>query len=362
AGTDPKEGGALAEAIILYAIKNQAKLVATTHYSQLKTLATEYAEIENASLEFDRKTLAPTYRLHLGIPGSSYAVEIAGRLGLPKDICQRASTLIGGDEKSLDVLIGNLETELARVKQDGAELSERLARAKQLEELYTAQSERLRADIEGEKKKALAETQEFLDQTRRDIEKLVAEIRKSQADKKAVKQFHRNLQQRQRRLEKLQHLEQTEPEHYTFEAGDAVEILTLNQRGEIEELLGHDRARVKVGSMLTTVELRNLRKIAPETRRKPPQRTASFTVEEVERPEIHLRGMTVEEAMEALEKFLDRAVLAGFSQVYIVHGKGTGALRRTLTDYLKNHPDVESLRLGNWNEGGAGVTIARLKE
>ena len=362
-GTDPKEGAALAESIILYGIKKGAKLLATTHYSQLKTLATEYPEIENASLEFDRHTLAPTYRLYLGIPGSSYAVEIANRLGLAEEICQQASSLVGKGEKSLDRLIASLEEELGKLKQDRMELTDRLTRAKQLEEYYRTLYDQINTDVQQEKKKALAETQEFLDQTRREIERLVADIRKSQASKKAVKEFHHNLQQRQRELKHFQSsLEQQEPDGATFNKGDIVEILTLKQQGEIEQLLGNDRAKVKVGSVLTTVALRNLRKITPPSKEKRGLRATSYSVEEAERPEIHLRGMTVEEALESLEKFLDRAVVAGFSQVYIIHGKGTGALRRTLTRYLKNHPEVVSLRLGDWNEGGAGVTIAKLKE
>jgi DNA mismatch repair protein MutS2 len=362
-GTDPKEGAALAESIILYGVKKGAKLLATTHYSQLKTLATEHSEIENASLEFDRRTLAPTYRLHLGLPGSSYAVEIAGRLGLPEEVCREASSLVGDTEKSLDTLIASLQAELSTLKQDRTELTERLTKARQLEEYYRTQSDRLKTDIQQERKKALVETEEYLEQTRREIEKLVADIRKSQASKEAVKEFHRNLQQREKKIKELQsHLESAEPDGAIFSKGDMVEILTLKQQGEIEQLLGNDRAKVKVGNIFTTVALRNLRMIAPPSDKKKPQRATSYSVEETEKPEIHLRGMTAEEALESLERFLDRAVVAGFSQVYIVHGKGTGALRRTLTQYLKNHPEVASLRLGDWNEGGAGVTIAKLKD
>lgn len=363
AGTDPKEGSALAKAIILHAIKKEAKLIATTHYSQLKTLATEFPEIDNACLEFDRETLAPTFRLHLGIPGSSYAVEIARRLGLPDAICQNASSLVGSEEKSLNTLIASLESELTQLKQDRAELTDRLTETRELEQYYRRQTEQLKTKVDSEKKKALAETELFLEQTRKEIEKLVAEIRQSQAAKEAVKKFHRNLQRRQKKIKDLQsRLEQQEPDGSVFNKGDLVEILSLKQEGEIEQLLGKDRARVKVGKVLTTVALRNLRKITRPSEPKRAPKGASFSVEETERPEIHLRGMTVEEALESVEKFLDRAVVAGFSQVYIVHGKGTGALRRTLTNYLKNHPEVESLRLGNWNEGGAGVTIAKLKE
>ncbi len=365
AGTDPKEGSALAEAIILYVVRKGAKLVATTHYSQLKMLATEYPEIENASLEFDRETLMPTYRLHVGIPGSSYAVEIASRLGLPEEVCRRASELVGQGEKSLDALIASLEAELRRLKEDRTELTERLEKAKQLEELYRVRTEHLSSQVQEEKEKALAETTQFLDQTRREIEKLVADIRRTQASKKSVKEFHRRLRSRQEKIHALQKDVRGGriDDGVTFHRGDTVEILSLQKQGEIETLLGDDRAKVKIGSILTTVELRNLRKItAPEKKEPRPAIRSSYSLDETERPEIHLRGLTVEEALEKLEKFLDRAVLAGFRQVYIIHGKGTGTLRRVLTQYLKNHPEVVSLRLGDWNEGGVGVTIAKLRE
>ncbi len=363
AGTDPKEGAALAESIVLYSVRQGARLLATTHYSQLKTLATEHPEIENASLEFDRQTLAPTYRLHLGIPGSSYAVEIASRLGLPSEICKRASSLVGSGEKSLEQLIASLETELAKLKEDRTELSDRLAEARRLETDYRLRSEQLDKEINREKKSALVETQEFLDQTRREIEKLVAEIRKSQASQKSVKEFHRRLQRRHNQTKHLQaSMDRQAADQTTFSPGDSVEILSLNQRGEIEELLGSDRVRVRVGSVLMVVELRNLRKISAASPKPGARNAGSFSVTEPVQPEIHLRGMTGEEALESLDKFLDNAMMAGLSQVYIVHGKGTGALRRTITNYLKNHPEVASLRLGDWNEGGSGVTIARLKE
>ncbi len=365
AGTDPKEGSALAEAIILYALRRGARMLVTTHYSQLKTLPMDHAEMENASLEFDRKTLAPTYRLQLGLPGSSYAIEIATRLGLPRPICDSASHLVGSGEKSLANLISSLESELAVVRKDRAELTDRLDEARRLEEQYKTQVEYLTKHADDEKQKALAETEKFLDETRRDIEQLVAQIRSSQADPDSVKEFHRTIRERGRALRKMQAATQEPagpPDR--FEVGDRVEIISLGQKGEIESLIGDERARVKVRNIHTTVDIRNLRKL-DESGATPMAGTRGATratVQQAETPEIHLRGMTAEEAIDALEKYLDRAVLAGLTQVYVVHGKGTGALRRALTEYLQGHPEVASVRLGNWNEGGAGVTIVKLKE
>ncbi|MDX9856768.1 MAG: endonuclease MutS2 [candidate division Zixibacteria bacterium] len=368
AGTDPKEGAALAEAIILHVISHGARLVATTHYSQLKTLPLQHPEIENASLEFNRETLAPTFRLQVGIPGSSYAVEIASRLGMPESVCAHAAKLIGSGERSLGELIASLEAELKKVKEDQSELSERLAKAKELESYFRAQSERLTRDVDDEKRKALAEVDRLLEQSRRDTEQLVADIRKSQADKETVKQAHRRLrdlkQEAARQTDNLRADKTAPTEPATFAEGDLVRIMSLGQTGEIEQVQG-DRARVRLGQFTTTVELRSLERLAPSgsaSTRKHAAAASAFQVNESVSPEIHLRGMTVEEATDALEKYLDRARLAGLGQVYVVHGKGSGALRRSLTAFLKGHADVESLRLGNWNEGGAGVTIVKLRQ
>ena len=365
AGTDPKEGAALAEAIILYLVDKKARLIASTHYSQLKTLPLDHPEIENASLEFDRETLTPTYNLQLGIPGSSYAVEIATRLGLPVSIGEYAGELLGKSERTLSDLISNLEAELARVREDRTELTDRLEKARELEDYYRKQSEKLARELESSKKEALADIETFVTQTRTETERLVNEIRKTQADKKTTKAFHKNVQKARHKIDHLR--AKMEPEdagidRTKFEKGDRVHILSLNQKGEIDELIDKTRARVRVGNITTVVEFRNLEKIAQADNKPVYKSTSLYDADTSISPEIHLRGMTVEEAIETLEKYLDRAALAGLKQVYVIHGKGTGTLRRTLSEYLKEHPEVDSIRMGNWNEGGAGVTVVKLKE
>ncbi len=361
-GTDPKEGSALAESIILNAVDKGSRMVATTHYSQLKALATEYPQIENASLEFDRGTLSPTYRLHLGLPGSSYAVEIAGRLGMPKEICERASSLVGNAEKSMAALTENLEKELATIRADRIELTKKLEEARELEKHYREANMQLESNVEDEKRQGLSEMATFLDETRREIEHLVAEIRKSQASKASLKEFHERLKDRTSRVKsQLDKMDVRHKDPATFEVGDSVEIISLNAKGEIAELIGKDKARIKVGNVVTTVDIRNLKNTQAPSAAKQRHQKTSFKIEEAENNQIHLRGMTAEEAMESLERFLDHAVIAGFEQVYVIHGKGTGVLRRKLTDYLKGRQDIASIRLGNWNEGGAGVTVVKLK-
>lgn len=365
AGTDPVEGAALAESIILHAVDKGALMLASTHYSQLKTLAMEYPEIENASLEFDRETLAPTYHLHLGLPGASYAIEIAGRLGLPEELCRKASTMVGSKERSLDDLIAQMESDLADLRTDRGRLEERLRKAEEVETFYKAETERLKTKGEHEVQQALDATEEFIKDTRREVERLVADIRRTQADKDAVRQFHEEFSKRHDQIKKRRTTTKPKEEkldHARFNVGDPVRVISFDKEGEIIDLIGDQRAQVRVGSVTTTVELRNLEKLSrlsdPGTKRHVPR----TDVEDNVNREIHLLGMTGEEAKQALEQYLDRAVMAGLNQVYVVHGKGTGRLRRILTEYLRSHHDVASLRLGNWNEGGAGVTVVKLKK
>ena len=364
AGTDPKEGAALAEAIVLDMVNKGARVIASTHYSQLKTLALDHPEIENASLEFNRETLAPTYRLQMGIPGASYAVEIAGRLGIPESICKHANKLLGSSERSLADLIANLETELKQVRADRVNLTERLAKVDALERKYRSRIDEFDHDIDQRREKALADAQGLLDNSRRELEKLVAEIRKSQAQPEAVRQAHQFIKEAGEQLAHTKRRGQPQrpkqPRMDKFAVGDRVRIISLDREGDLTELIGNDKARVQVGSMTTTVPLRDLERRATQS-----GRTTTPVAQTPSKgglnPEIHLMGMTVEEATFALDKFLDEAVVAGLQQVYVVHGKGTGALRKHLTQYLKAHREVDSLRLGNWNEGGAGVTIVKLK-
>ncbi len=365
AGTDPVEGAALAESIILDAVEKGALMLATTHYSQLKTLAMEYAEIENASLEFDRETLAPTYRLHLGLPGASYAIEIAQRLGLPEELCRKASKMVGSKERSLDDLIAQMESDLADLRADRSRLEQRLKRAEELETFYKTETERLKTKGEREVQRALDETEEFIIESRREVERLVADIRRTQADKNTVRRFHEEFSKRHDQIKKRR--KQTRPEeekldHSLFDVGDPVRVISFDKEGEIIDLIGDQRAQVRVGSVTTTVELRNLEKLAKLSEARPARNLPRADVEDDVNREIHLLGMTGDEAKQALEQYLDRAVMAGLNQVYVVHGKGTGRLRRILTEYLRSHQDVASLRLGNWNEGGAGVTVVKLKK
>jgi DNA mismatch repair protein MutS2 len=329
----------------------------------LKTLPMEHPEIENASFEFDRKSLRPTYRLQVGIPGASYAVEIAERLGMPTDITDRAAGLLGKGERSLSDLIESLETELATLRKDKKILEEKLANASQLEEFYKSQTEKLKNEIDRTKQEQLKEIENILAECRIETEKLVKDIRESQASKDSVKATHKYLQQSNNKLGQLRkkHLPKSDSSD-TIQPGDTVLVVSLQKEGELAEPPRDDKAKVRIGNIMITVDLEDIRKLSREqSGRNQSAGISSMRDTEMTGPEIQLLGMTVEEASEALDKFLDSAVLTGLKQIYVVHGKGTGALRKAMTALLQKHPAVESVRLGNWNEGGAGVSVVKMK-
>lgn len=363
AGTDPKEGSSLAEAILLKLIRNKVKVIATTHYSQLKTLPMLHAEIENASFEFDRESLRPTFRLQTGIPGASYAVEIASRLGMPQDITDNAADLVGTGERSLTKLIESLEKELATLREDKAALEDKLIKAGQLEEFYISQSNKLENEIEATKKEQLDEIQQTLYETRFEAERIVKKIKEKNASKDSVKQAHKFLKEKENLLNKFRAKQKSKTEsNIKFETRDTVKVISLDSEGEIIDLIGNNRARVNLGNMVSTVELSDLEKISGAAdKTKGVRRTVGLNEHDIPGPEVHLRGLTVDEATEKIDKYLDSAVVSGLTQIYVIHGKGTGTLRKVISGYLKKHLAVKSFRLGDWNEGGAGVTVVQLK-
>jgi len=335
AGTDPKEGSSLAESILLRLTREKARAIVTTHYSQLKTLPMLHPEIENASFEFDRDSLQPTFRLQTGIPGASYAVEIASRLGMPKDITDHAADLVGKSERSLTKLIESLEKELATLRKDKAALESKLKKAGQLEEYYKSQSNKLEGEIEQIKKEQLDEIQQILYETRFEAERIVKKIKEKNASKDSVKQAHKFLREKENLLNRFRARQKSKADaNILFEPGDSVEVVSLDAKGEIIDLIGNNRARVNLGNMVST---------------------------ELPGPEVHLRGLTVDEAMEKIDKYLDSAMVSGLTQIYVIHGKGTGTLRKVIADYLRKQSAVKSFRLGDWNEGGAGVTVVQLR-
>ncbi len=366
-GTDPKEGAALGEAILDALIKKQARVIVTTHHGALKILAQEYPGVKNASMEFDKETLKPTYRFIMGYPGSSYAIQIAQRLGLPEKTIKKAQELLGSEERDLGALLETLEKDLKKVRENRQALEEQKRVTEELMHLYQDRLKNLNEREKELKTTALRESKLMVETTRVELERLVAQIRKTQAQKEVVKEAHRVLEEKKtsltRELKKFE--EKVTKKLGIIQPGDSVWIEPLGIRGEvISKDEQSKKFKVLVGSVTYEVEEEKLTRIEEEEKVGFEQSKGleiTYPVPQVS-PEIDLRGLMAEEAFEIVDKYLDDAYLAGLSTVTVIHGKGTGALRKKISEFLSHHHRVENIRLGEWNEGGSGVTIVKLKE
>ncbi|MFH2055849.1 MAG: endonuclease MutS2 [bacterium] len=364
AGTDPKEGAALGEAIIEHVVRAGSRCVVTTHYSSLKTIAETDERIENASFEFDRQTLQPTFKLRRGVPGSSYAVEIAARLGMPKDVIKRAGELVGTQERSLADLIARLEEQLNAAEIERAQLKEQLDHAHELEAIWKEKSQKVQAREKELAQHGYAEADQLVEETRRRLEQVIRELREQQATKGAIKRGKQTIDELREELAgKRSPAKSVADSGDPPVAGDRVWVEKLQTDGELVELFGDGkRGKVRIGKVLYTMELADLTRLENEA--EPHAIPAGVNYEPFREDltnEVSLRGLTVEEAGEKLDQFFDQIALANFPSVRIVHGKGTGALRRFVREYLSKQAMVDSFELGQWNEGGDGVTVAKLK-
>ena len=371
AGTDPTEGAALAMGILAELHERGCRTVSTTHYGALKTFAYETPRVKNASVEFDTETLRPTYRLLIGIPGKSNAFTIAGRLGLSEQVLERANTFVTEREMQVADLIENLgethrEIELEKQKaKTGRQAVERQTKA--LEE------KTILLDEEYEILLALAkdEASELVRQAKREADAIINELKealkkdnKQQQDIEKARQGFRSISAKLEKGRKVQRsgsgltIDQ-------IKLGQTVQMTKLRQKGQVIKLPNaNGEVLVQAGIMKVMVPLVEL-KLAIEEKKIPPKysRDASIGLRKAEdiRSEIDLRGMLVEEGTEVLDKYLDDAVLGGIALLYVIHGKGTGAMRAGIQDFLKGHPHVRSFRLGEYGEGDSGVTVVELK-
>jgi DNA mismatch repair protein MutS2 len=364
AGTDPKEGSALAEAILAHVVKRGGLAFVTTHYSALKTLPEKYPRIENASLEFDHATLQPTYCFRMGLPGSSYAIEIARRLGMPQKIVQKAEKLVGTHERSLANLLEKLETELEQSRKERVALADQESVLNKRTRKLTEKEAKLKERREDFERKEMEEAHEMVQETRRELENLVKRIREKQAHKTVVRNAHAKLNEIENGIDK--HRRKLSPQKIRKEeklsTGETVWVETLQAEGELLECIESSKAwKVRVGNMISTVKTEFLSKVAEnDTRPQLPSGINYAPFEDVP-TQISVRGMTSEEATEAVDRFLDRASLSNLDTVYILHGKGTGALRQAVKKYLSKHPLVSDFRLGYVSEGSSGVTVVTIK-
>jgi DNA mismatch repair protein MutS2 len=372
AGTDPAEGSALAIALLEYMHKMGCRIVATTHFSELKAYAFDRQGIINASMEFDVQTLSPTYRLLLGVPGRSNAFAIAERLGLARSIIDHARGEVGEEDQRVESMIATLEENrlIAEAERHTAEQQRR--EAESLRAKLEAQQQHFEEQRDKLLDKAEREAQEAVAKARREADEIIAELRRMQRE--AVLGFKdHELSDAKRRLD------QAAPELRSKKGaanggakkpdklgpGDEVMVVNLRQKGHIVDIINDQEATVQLGIMKMKVNLAELELVKPASAaaKKPQQAAASLkrTRDENLRMELDLRGANLEEAIIEVDRFLDESYLANFGNVYIIHGKGTGVLRTGIQEFLRKHMHVKSYRIGNYNEGGTGVTVAELK-
>jgi DNA mismatch repair protein MutS2 len=365
AGTDPTEGGALAAAVLSSLTAKRSFTIATTHHGGLKAFAHETLGFENGAMEFDQITLRPTYRFKSGIPGSSYAVEIAQRLGLPMPIIETARELLGSDRDTLERLLASVEQRSQELTAEHEESEKRNSRLAALIGEYESKIRSVEHQRKEQRAAALNEAKQIIDQANAIVESTVKEIRTQGGAREAVQQAKADIQTFNESLDSQMSDLADEPAHdistEMIREGDWVKLRGHNELGQVISASDNGQSIVvEFGGVRIQVKRKDLVLAEqPSSSRLTP---GFVPQEKTFKGEIDLRGMTGAEAVSALDKFLDDASMTSLYSLRIIHGKGTGALRKRITEYLKTDPRVRASRLGEWNEGGAGVTIISLHD
>ena len=370
-GTDPTAGAALGMAILETLTDRRAVTLATTHHGALKAFATRTPHVKNGSMAFDVETLSPTYRFRQGIPGGSYAIEIGQRLGLPLSVLERTAQLIGKEERRLDELIMEVDRE-----------RQTLQDARQGVERTRSELECLKADYEKRLTDARhrehllredfrMQTERLLRNAQTAVDRAIADIRARQASEESIQATRNAVQDQRSLLQELidtpsqSSLAQSIPPESSLQPGDRVWLERIGKSAVVLQNMG-DRLRVRAGRLELTVARRDVRPEAardePASAVPPIPRPVRAVTVTQSKPELDVHGNTVDEAIEAVDKYLDQAVVDGLMQVRILHGKGTGVLSREIRAFLQQHPLVMSTRFAPQYEGGVGVTIVELGE
>ena len=369
AGTDPVEGAALAMSILEELHSRGCRTVATTHYSEIKAFALTRAGMENASMEFDVDRLCPTYRLFIGIPGKSNAFEISKRLGMEERLIEKAREYLKGEDVKFEDVISGAEAQRRRAEEERRlAAAERDATAKLREEMEK-QRARLEGEREGLRAKAREDSRRLVNETREEMEKLVADIRAipgldQRAADRVIQRSRDALRKREADLAEPLEKKPQDPGAAPKQVrpGETVRILSLDQKATVlSPADAKGDVQVQAGIMKLTVKLKDLRLIQDTA----PTKGVGKVQLDTQRQgglELDVRGKLVDEAILEVDRYIDNCLMSGLDQVSIIHGKGTGALRAGIQDYLKRDKRVKSYRMGAYGEGDAGVTVVTLKK
>ncbi|USS87663.1 endonuclease MutS2 [Fructilactobacillus hinvesii] len=367
AGTDPHEGAALAISILDAIGTKQSEVLATTHYPELKVYGYNRPETTNASMEFDEETLQPTYRLLMGIPGQSNALSIAARLGLPADVVAEAQSLTSQDSQEINRMIQQLTKQTKAANEWAEKLEAELAEATDLHDELQTKFTQFTDQREQMLNAAKRDANQIVSRTKREANAVIADLHHKQKQGANIKEHELIADQG-----KLNALEQhPELQHNrvlrrqkakkSFHVGDDVLVKTYGQRGVLLKKVGNHDWEVELGILKMKVSENDLEKVKPEK----PKHQATASVRRTKSSglstTLDLRGVRYEEAMQRLDRYIDAALLAGYPSVTIIHGKGTGALRTGVTNYLKRNRQVASFGFSPANAGGDGSTVVKFK-
>ena len=363
AGTDPSEGAALAMSILDYVRRLGSLVMATTHYPELKAYSYNREGVMNASVEFDVDTLSPTYKLLMGVPGRSNAFDISKKLGLSLNIINKAKTMIGTDEQEINAMIESLEHNSKRVDQQRIELDRLVREAQETHDALSKQYQQYQNYEKSLMEEAKEKANQRVKSATKEADEILKELRNLRDHKGAEVKEHELIDKKKQLDDQYeaksikQHVQKKK--YDTIHAGDEVKVLSYGQKGEVLELVGNEEAVVQMGIIKMKLPIEDLEKT--KKKKEKPAKMVTRQNRQTIKTELDLRGYRYEEALNELDQYLDQAVLSNYEQVYIIHGKGTGALQKGVQQHLKKHKSVRQYRGGMPSEGGFGVTVAELK-
>ncbi|OAK68265.1 endonuclease MutS2 [Lederbergia galactosidilytica] len=367
AGTDPQEGAALAISILDEVYQRGAHVIATTHYPELKAYGFNRPGAINASVEFDVETLRPTYRLLIGVPGRSNAFEISKRLGLSEWTIQNAKKLIDAESNEVENMIASLEKSRHDAEEEYKEAHEYL---KAVEKLHQDMQKQMIEFYERKQEmydRAENRATEVIEKAKKEAEEVMKDLRQLRFQSGAQIKEHELIEARHRLEKAIPSLDKQigktkkEKKNFEFQPGDEVKVTSFGQKGHLIEKVAEKEWNVQIGIMKMKVKERDMEFIQSEQKKETkPMATIKGRDHHVGL-ELDLRGERLEDALLKVEKYIDDALLANYPRVSIIHGKGTGVLRKGITDYLKQIRAVKRIRLGEAGEGGSGVTVVEFK-
>ncbi len=367
AGTDPTEGTALGMAILAWLSERNVRTIVTTHYGALKAYTHTQNNMENASMEFDWSTLKPTYRLKIGVPGSSNALKIAEQLGIPSRILVDAESNLGNKNIAVEDLLLQLQHTQQQLDTEREQLHEKIRLAETEYQKHKELIDTFETEQQTRLQNAEKEALEIVSTARRTVDNVVADIRREQASKASIREAFSKIETAKKQLKSDPPEKQTKKNKISVNVGDKVRIIQLNRFGEVTAIDKHGSTplKIRVGSMQMQLSYNDIDNVVPK--KESQNLTASvlemqYSKANSVKEELCIHGMLVSEGIDIADKYLDDAYLAGLLSVRILHGKGTGALRSAIHKTLDTNPHVVNYQYAPYNEGGEGVTVVKFKE